>query len=69
MVAVLDEHDRLLMMWRHRFVIDRWVWDERQCLAACDDGPIRFAVVGVGAMPHPITPPSVAVSAVRVDVG
>ena len=27
MVAVVDEHDRLLMMWRHRFVIDRWVWE------------------------------------------
>lgn len=27
MVAVVDEEDRLLMMWRHRFVIDRWVWE------------------------------------------
>ncbi len=27
MVAVVDEQDRLLMMWRHRFVIDRWVWE------------------------------------------
>jgi ADP-ribose pyrophosphatase len=26
-VAVVDEQIRLLMMWRHRFVIDRWVWD------------------------------------------
>jgi 8-oxo-dGTP pyrophosphatase MutT (NUDIX family) len=27
MVAVVDDRDRLLMMWRHRFVIDRWVWE------------------------------------------
>jgi 8-oxo-dGTP pyrophosphatase MutT (NUDIX family) len=27
MVAVVDEEDRLLVMWRHRFVIDRWVWE------------------------------------------
>ncbi len=27
MVAVVDEQTRLLMMWRHRFVIDRWVWE------------------------------------------
>jgi ADP-ribose pyrophosphatase len=27
MVAVIDDEDRLLMMWRHRFVIDRWVWE------------------------------------------
>ena len=26
-VAVVDDHARLLMMWRHRFVIDRWVWE------------------------------------------
>ena len=27
MVIVLDDADRVLMMWRHRFVIDRWVWE------------------------------------------
>lgn len=27
MVIVLDDTDRVLMMWRHRFVIDRWVWE------------------------------------------
>ncbi|WP_338090794.1 NUDIX hydrolase [Planosporangium thailandense] len=26
-VVVLDEDDRVLMMWRHRFIIDRWVWE------------------------------------------
>jgi 8-oxo-dGTP pyrophosphatase MutT (NUDIX family) len=27
MMVVLDGHDRVLMMWRHRFIIDRWVWE------------------------------------------
>ncbi|WP_410812303.1 NUDIX hydrolase [Micromonospora sp. 067-2] len=27
MVAVLDDQERLLLMWRHRFVFDRWVWE------------------------------------------
>jgi 8-oxo-dGTP pyrophosphatase MutT (NUDIX family) len=27
MVVVLDDDDRVLMMWRHRFVIGRWVWE------------------------------------------
>jgi 8-oxo-dGTP pyrophosphatase MutT (NUDIX family) len=26
-VVVLDDGDRVLMMWRHRFIIDRWVWE------------------------------------------
>lgn len=26
-VAVLDDRDRVLMVRRHRFVIDRWVWE------------------------------------------
>lgn len=27
MAAVLDEQERLLLMRRHRFVLDRWVWE------------------------------------------
>jgi 8-oxo-dGTP pyrophosphatase MutT (NUDIX family) len=27
MVIVIDDDQRVLMMWRHRFVIDRWVWE------------------------------------------
>jgi 8-oxo-dGTP pyrophosphatase MutT (NUDIX family) len=27
MMVVLDEQSRVLMMWRHRFIIDRWVWE------------------------------------------
>jgi 8-oxo-dGTP pyrophosphatase MutT (NUDIX family) len=25
--VVLDEHERVLMLWRHRFVADRWGWE------------------------------------------
>lgn len=25
--VVVDERDHVLMLWRHRFVIDRWVWE------------------------------------------
>jgi 8-oxo-dGDP phosphatase len=27
MMLVVDDHDRVLMLWRHRFIIDRWVWE------------------------------------------
>ena len=27
MVIVLDDEERVLMMWRHRFIVDRWVWE------------------------------------------
>ncbi len=27
MVIVLDDNERVLMLWRHRFVIDQWVWE------------------------------------------
>lgn len=27
MTVVLDDSDRVLMMWRHRFIIDKWVWE------------------------------------------
>jgi 8-oxo-dGTP pyrophosphatase MutT (NUDIX family) len=27
MMVVLDDDDRVLLMWRHRFIIDRWVWE------------------------------------------
>ncbi|MCA1708265.1 MAG: NUDIX hydrolase, partial [Actinobacteria bacterium] len=26
-MVVIDEQDHVLMMWRHRFIIDRWVWE------------------------------------------
>jgi 8-oxo-dGTP pyrophosphatase MutT (NUDIX family) len=27
MMAVVNDHDEVLMMWRHRWIIDRWVWE------------------------------------------
>jgi 8-oxo-dGDP phosphatase len=27
MTVVVDDDHRVLMMWRHRFIIDRWVWE------------------------------------------
>jgi 8-oxo-dGDP phosphatase len=27
MVVLDDNHENVLMMWRHRFIIDRWVWE------------------------------------------
>jgi 8-oxo-dGTP pyrophosphatase MutT (NUDIX family) len=27
MMVVLDDQERVLMMWRHRFILDRWVWE------------------------------------------
>ena len=27
MVVLDDQRERVLMMWRHRFIIDRWVWE------------------------------------------
>jgi 8-oxo-dGTP pyrophosphatase MutT (NUDIX family) len=27
MVIVLDDEERVLMMWRHRFIVKRWVWE------------------------------------------
>nr|WP_165449690.1 NUDIX hydrolase [Krasilnikovia cinnamomea] len=27
MVIVLDDDERVLMLWRHRFIMDRWVWE------------------------------------------
>jgi 8-oxo-dGTP pyrophosphatase MutT (NUDIX family) len=26
-VVVLDDEERVLMMWRHRFILDQWVWE------------------------------------------
>ena len=27
MVIVVDDAERVLMMWRHRFILNRWVWE------------------------------------------
>ena len=27
MVIIVDDEERVLMMWRHRFIVNRWVWE------------------------------------------
>ncbi|WP_207926253.1 NUDIX hydrolase [Actinocrispum wychmicini] len=27
MMAIVDDQNRVLMMWRHRFIIDKWAWE------------------------------------------
>jgi len=43
MVVVLDDADRVLMMWRHRFVIDRWVWELPGGYLDSDEDPAACA--------------------------
>ncbi|AVT40537.1 NUDIX hydrolase [Plantactinospora sp. BB1] len=44
MVAVLDERERLLLMRRHRFVFDRWVWELPGGYVDDDEHPAECAV-------------------------
>ncbi|MQA64020.1 MAG: NUDIX domain-containing protein [Actinophytocola sp.] len=44
MMVVLDEQDRVLMMWRHRFIIDRWVWELPGGYVDPDEDPAITAV-------------------------
>ncbi|MFC6021033.1 NUDIX hydrolase [Plantactinospora solaniradicis] len=44
MVAVLDERERLLLMWRHRFVFDRWVWELPGGYVEDEEHPAECAV-------------------------
>ncbi|MEH1058396.1 NUDIX hydrolase [Micromonospora sp. CPCC 206171] len=60
MVAVLDERQRLLVIRRHRFVFDRWVWelpggyvDDREQAVAC---AVREVEEETGWRPHEVEP-------------
>ncbi|MET8121307.1 NUDIX hydrolase [Micromonospora sp. NPDC005189] len=60
MVAVLDERERLLLMRRHRFVFDRWVWelpggyvDEQELPEVC---AVREVEEETGWRPHGVEP-------------
>jgi 8-oxo-dGTP pyrophosphatase MutT (NUDIX family) len=44
MVVVLDDKDRVLMMWRHRFILDRWVWELPGGYLDPDEDPAVCAV-------------------------
>lgn len=42
-VVVLDDNERVLMMWRHRFIVDRWVWELPGGYLDPDEDPIACA--------------------------
>jgi 8-oxo-dGTP pyrophosphatase MutT (NUDIX family) len=43
LTVVLDEHDRVLMLWRHRFATDEWGWELPGGIANADEDPARTA--------------------------
>jgi 8-oxo-dGDP phosphatase len=43
LVVLLDDHDQVLMLWRHRFVPDRWGWELPGGLVDADEQPIDAA--------------------------
>lgn len=47
-VVVLDDDDRVLMLYRHRFIIDRWVWElPGGYVDGKDDDPMSSAAAEV----------------------
>ncbi|WP_344861203.1 NUDIX hydrolase [Planomonospora alba] len=42
--VVVDEQDRVLMMWRHRFLFDRWGWELPGGLVEAGEDPMTTAV-------------------------
>jgi 8-oxo-dGDP phosphatase len=43
MMVLVDEQDRVLLLWRHRFVQDRWGWELPGGLIDEDEEPIETA--------------------------
>lgn len=41
--AVVDEQQRVLMMWRHRFITDTWAWELPMGLIEADETPDEAA--------------------------
>lgn len=46
-VVVLDDDDRVLMLYRHRFIIDRWVWELPGGYVDGEDDPLSSAAAEV----------------------
>jgi 8-oxo-dGDP phosphatase len=40
LIVLVDEHDQVLMLWRHRFIPDRWGWELPGGLVDADERPI-----------------------------
>jgi 8-oxo-dGTP pyrophosphatase MutT (NUDIX family) len=43
LMVLLDKHDQVLMLWRHRFVPDRWGWELPGGLVDADEEPADAA--------------------------
>ena len=43
MMVLVDDEDRVLMMWRHRFLPDRWGWEIPGGMVDEDEGPAEAA--------------------------
>jgi 8-oxo-dGTP pyrophosphatase MutT (NUDIX family) len=42
-VVVVDEHERVLLMWRHRFITDSWAWEIPMGLIEAGESPEEAA--------------------------
>ncbi|MGH8903787.1 MAG: NUDIX domain-containing protein [Egibacteraceae bacterium] len=58
--VVIDEHDRVLLMWRHRFITDTWGWEIPMGIVEEGETPKEAAAREVeeetGWRPGPLTP-------------
>lgn len=58
-VAVVDDHDRVLMLWRHRFITGSWAWELPMGLIEAGEDPLQSAAREVeeetGWRPGPLT--------------
>jgi 8-oxo-dGTP pyrophosphatase MutT (NUDIX family) len=43
LMVLIDDHDQVLMLWRHRFVSDRWGWELPGGLVDEDEEPVDAA--------------------------
>ena len=43
-MVLLDDHDQVLMLWRHRFVPDRWGWELPGGMVDADEEPADAAI-------------------------
>ncbi|MQA97759.1 MAG: NUDIX domain-containing protein [Streptosporangiales bacterium] len=59
MTCVIDDDHRILLIWRHRFIIDRWVWELPGGFADADELPedaaVREVIEETGWRPRPPT--------------
>ncbi|MCO1575376.1 NUDIX hydrolase [Crossiella sp. SN42] len=44
MMVVVDDQQRVLMIWRHRFIMDRWVWELPGGYVDAGEDPVKTAM-------------------------